>query len=159
MKKKAIIPGLDETDPEQVEPVDTLTDENNDDLINNKKLLDIVKNYRIDKLTVTHHTKDDTYDVSFSTLSRSQERNQKAMEAQQNGLPQQQDLEMPEVPEVPEAPAEPVVPKPATASAKIVVRVADQLKPKPKPDLKALASKYPRKYLKQMGIIASTTHG
>jgi hypothetical protein len=151
LDKKAFLPVEEEIE----EKADGLDLDSNDDLINNKKLLEIVKNYRIDKLTVTHHTKDDTYDVSFSTLSRSEERNQKAMQEaeKQNGMEEANRMEGAEVPPEPEPEPEPQAKPMPMASSNVVVKVSDQLKPKPKPDLKALASKYPRKYLKKMGIM------
>ena len=124
-------------------------------LINKKRLLEIVQNYEISGLSIKEND-DGSASISFNTLSRSQQDGIDAAHMQQ----QQQEMQNISTKPLPGPGSEEMdvieepMPAAASASPQIMVRVAKELQTSSKPNpFEVLAKKYPRKYLKSMGII------
>lgn len=143
MPNNNMMPGMEQGVPENGEK----------SLINKKRLLEIVQNYEISGLSIKEND-DGSASISFNTLSRSQQEGIDAAHMQQ------QQQEMQGIKETIPGPGsedmdviEEPMPAAAAISPRVMVRVAEDLRPPRPVDItKILTQKYPRKYLKSMGI-------
>lgn len=119
--------------------LDPLGDES---LINREKLFEIVRNYRIEGLTIKENP-DGSYNISFTTLSRSQEDGKKAAEdaVENDEVPTKEPINVDFSPEE-RMPA-------AASTGNVVVRVAMNVED----EKKLLAEKYPKEFLRSNGLI------
>lgn len=137
--------------PTRMPPTGTNEVAHEQSLVNKKRLFEIVKNYEIRQLQLKEND-DGSYDISFTTMSRSQQDGMNAaQQSVQNGGPAG--------PGAPGAEPLPVPPPevekaPAAAATKVVVKVAmeEEAEESPEKIREQLEQKYPKQFLRNMGL-------